>query len=85
MVFTNLAEGQHGNFTVLVAALKNHLGNSHQAELNRAHLHSHVNKSLPELAEDVEHLAYPGAAEEMIVVNALLTLQAVVLLPFGRH
>ena len=72
-VLTNLAEGQHGNFT---AALKNRFGSSHQAELNRTHLCSYVKKrdeSLPELAEDVEHLArlaYPGAAEEMIVVLA---------------
>ena len=73
---TNLPEEQRGDFTALATALKNRFGNNHQAELNRAHLHSRTKKrdeSLPELAEDVERLtrlAYPEAAETMIVVLA---------------
>ena len=66
-VLTNLLEEQRGDFTALAAALKNHFGNNHQAELNRAHLCSRTKKrdeSLHELAEDVQHLirlAYPEA------------------------
>ena len=75
-VLTNLPEEQRGDFTALATALKNRFGNNHQAELNRAHLRSRTKKrdeSLPELAEDVERLtrlAYPEAAETMIVVLA---------------
>ena len=75
-VLTNLPEEQRGDFTALITALKNRFGNNHQAELNRAHLRSRTKKrdeSLPELAEDVEQLtrlAYPEAAETMIVVLA---------------
>ena len=75
-VLTNLPEEQRGDFTVLATALKNRFRNNHQAELNRAHLRSRKKKrdeSVPELAEDVERLtrlAYPEAAEMMIVVLA---------------
>ena len=75
-VLMNLLEEQRGDFTALATALKNRFGNNHQAELNRAHLRSRTKKrdeSLPELAEDVERLtrlAYPEAAETMIVVLA---------------
>ena len=75
-VLTNLPEEQRGDFTALAAALRNRFGNNHQAELNRAHLRSRMKKreeTLPELAEDVERLtrlAYPEAAEAMIVVLA---------------
>ena len=75
-MLTNLPEKQRGDFTALATALKNRLGNNHQTELNRAHLRSRMKKreeSLPELAEDVERLtrlAYPEAAETMIVVLA---------------
>lgn len=75
-VLTNLPEEQRGDFTALTTALKNRFGNNHQAELNRAHLRGRMKKrdeSLPELAEDVERLtrlAYPDAAETMIVVLA---------------
>ena len=75
-VLTNLPEEQRGDFGALSAALKNRFGNNHQAELNRARLRSRTIKkeeTLPELAEDVERLtrlAYPEAAEPMIVVLA---------------
>ena len=75
-MLTNLREEQCSDFTALATALKNRFGNNHQAELNRAHLRSRTKKrdeSLPELAEDVERLtrlAYPEAAETMIVVLA---------------
>ena len=51
---------------MLATALKNHFGNNHQAELNRVVQRKGMN--LPELAEDVEHLTNPEAAEAMIVV-----------------
>ena len=57
-------------------ALKNRFGNNHQAELNRAHLRACTKRrdeTLPDLAEDVERLtrlAYPEAAEAMVIVLA---------------
>ena len=73
---TNLPEEQQSDFNALAAALMNRFGNNYQAELNRAHLRSRMKKreeSLPELAEDVERLirlAYPEAAEPMVVILA---------------
>ena len=75
-VLTNLPEEQCSNFSALSAALKNRFGNNHQAELSRAHLHACIkrrDKTLPELAEDVERLtrlSYPEAAEAMVIVLA---------------
>ena len=75
-VLTNLPEEQRNNFSALSAALKNRFGNNHQAELNRAHLRGRSKRrdeTLPELAEDIERLtrlAYPEAAEVMVIVLA---------------
>ena len=75
-VLTNLPEEQRSDFSALAAALKNRFGNNHQAELNRAHLRGRTKKrdeTLPELAEDIERitrLAYPEAAEAMVIVLA---------------
>ena len=75
-VLTNLPEEQRNNFSALSAALKNRFGNNHQAELNRAHLRGRSRRrdeTLPELAEDIERLtrlAYPEAAEAMVIVLA---------------
>ena len=76
MVLTNLPEEQCNNFSTLSAVLKNQFGNNHQAELNRAHLRGCLkrrDKTLPELVEDIEcltRLAYPEAAEVMVIVLA---------------
>ena len=75
-VLTNLPEEQRSDFSALSAALKNRFGNNHQAELNRAHLRTRTKRrdeTLPELVEDVERLtrlAYPEAAEAMVIVLA---------------
>ncbi len=75
-VLTNLPEEQRNDFSALSAALKNRFGNNHQAELNRAHLRGRLKRreeTLPELAEDIEcltRLAYPEAAEAMVIVLA---------------
>ena len=69
-------EEQCNNFSTLSAVLKNQFGNNHQAELNRAHLRGCLkrrDKTLPELVEDIEcltRLAYPEAAEVMVIVLA---------------
>ena len=76
MVLTSLPEEQCNNFSTLSAALKNQFGNNHQAELNRAHLHGCLKRrdeTLSELVEDIERLtrlAYPEAAEVMVIVLA---------------
>ena len=75
-VLTNIPEEQRRDYTALSAALQNRFGNTRQAELNRAQLRGRTKRreeTLPELAEDVERLtrlAYPDAAEQMVVVLA---------------
>ncbi len=75
-VLTNLPEEQRRDYTALSAALQNRFGNTRQVELNRAQLRGRTKRreeTLPELAEDVERLArlaYPDAAEEMVIVLA---------------
>jgi hypothetical protein len=76
MVLTNLSEEQRRDYTALSAAFQNRFGNTRQIELNRAQLRGRNKRreeTLPKLAEDVERLtrlAYPDAAEEMVIVLA---------------
>ena len=72
-VLTNLPPGQRGEYSSLVSPLDNRFGTTHQTELNSVRPLRKKEESLPELAEDVDHLtrlAYPGAAPEMIEVLA---------------
>ena len=75
-VLTNLPPRQRRDYGALTLALKNRYGTGHQAELNRAKLRGrirHREETLPALAEDVERLArlaYPEAANEMIMTLA---------------
>ena len=75
-VLTNLPEEQRRDYTALSGALQNRFGNTRQAELNRAQLWGRMKRreeTLPELAEDVERLirlAYPDAAEQIVIVLA---------------
>ena len=76
IVLTNISADHRGDYDVLVAALDKRFGSAHRAELNRVKLRGRVRKreeTLPELAEEVEHLArlaYPDAAAEMVEVLA---------------
>jgi hypothetical protein len=75
-VLTNISADHRGDYDLLVAALNKRFGSAHQAELNRAKLRGRVRQreeTLPELAEEVEHLArlaYPDAAAQMVEVLA---------------
>ena len=75
-VLTNISSDNHNDYNVLVTALDQRFGIAHRAELNRVKLRGRVRKreeTLPELAEEVEHLArlaYPNAAAEMVEVLA---------------
>ena len=75
-VLTNISADRRGDYDLLVAALDKRFGSAHQAELNRAKLRGRVRKreeTLPELAEEVEHLArlaYPDAAAQMVEILA---------------
>lgn len=66
-VLGNLAPEDRQNLDVLVVALKNRFGTSHQTELSRMKFKNRVkqrDESLPELAEDIERLSrlsYPDA------------------------
>ena len=75
-VLTNISADHRGDYSVLIAALDRRFGSAHRAELNRVKLKGRVRKreeTLPELAEEVEHLArlaYPDATAEMVEVLA---------------
>ena len=75
-MLTNISSDNRGDYNVLVTALDQRFGIAHRAELNRVKLRGRVRKreeTLPELAEEVEHLArlaYPNAAAEMVEVLA---------------
>ena len=75
-VLTNLPSEDRQNFEVLTAALESRFGSAHQSELNRAQLRArmrHREKTLPELAEDVDRLtrlAYPDATTAVLQVLA---------------
>ena len=75
-VLTNISADRRGDYDLLVAALDKRFGSAHQTELNRAKLRGRVRKreeTLPELAEEVEHLArlaYPDAAAQMVEILA---------------
>ena len=75
-VLTNISADHRGDYDVLVAALDKRFGSAHRAELNRVKLRGRVRRreeTLPELTEEVEHLArlaYPDAAAEMVEVLA---------------
>ncbi|CAB4011553.1 Retrovirus-related Pol poly from transposon 412 [Paramuricea clavata] len=66
-VLGNLAPEERQNLDVLVVALKNRFGTSHQTELSRMKFKNRIkqkDESLPEMAEDIERLcrlAYPDA------------------------
>lgn len=66
-VLGNLAPEDRQNLDVLLLALKNRFGSSHQTELSRMKFKNRVkqkDESLPEMAEDIERLcrlAYPDA------------------------
>ena len=66
-VLGNLAPDDRQNLDVLVVALKNRFGSSHQTELSRMKFKNRIkqkDESLPEMAEDIERLcrlAYPDA------------------------
>ena len=67
MVLSNLSEESRKDYNLLTKALSNRFGASHQSELARAKFKTRVErreKSLPELASDLERLvklAYQGA------------------------
>ena len=71
-VLTNIPADQRGDYDVLVGALDKRFGSDHRAELNRVKLRGRVRKreeSIPELAEEMKHLArlaYPDAAVDML-------------------
>ena len=73
-MLTNLPPDQRQDYTALTSALQARFGTAHQTELNRMKLKARTRRreeSLPELAEDIEHLvrlAYPDAAETMVEV-----------------
>ena len=75
-VLTNISEDHRGDYDVLIAALDKRFGSAHRAELNRVKLRGRVRKreeTLPELAEEVEHLArlaYLDAAVETVEILA---------------
>lgn len=75
-VLTNIPADHHSDYGILVAALDRRFGSAHRAELNRVKLRGRIRRreeTLPELAEEVEHLtrlAYPEAAVEMVEVLA---------------
>ena len=75
-VLTNVSDDHRRDYDVLIAALDKRFGNAHHAELNQVKLRGRVRKreeTLPELAEEVEHLArlaYPDATAEMVEVLA---------------
>ena len=75
-VLTNISADHRGDYDILIAALDKRFGSAHRAELNRVKLRGRVRKreeTLPELAEEVEHLArlaYPDATAEMVEVLA---------------
>ena len=75
-VLTDLPPDQRQNYASLTAALQSWFGTAHQTELNRVKLKAWTRrreKTLPELAEDIERLvrlAYPDAAESMVEVLA---------------
>ena len=71
---TNLPPDQQQDYIALNSVLQVRFGTAHQTELNRMKLKALMHwreESLPELAEDIEHLVrlvYPDAAETIVEV-----------------
>ena len=71
LILSNISEENRGDFDILVKALSNRFGATHQSELARAKFKSRFKRrdeSLPELASDLERLvklAYPQAESEL--------------------